>query len=62
MREKRYMMTAGELANELGISKAFAYKLIREMNNDLRKAGYVVISGRVPKTYMEKRFYGYEKG
>ena len=27
---------AEEVANELGISKPYAYKLVREMNEDLR--------------------------
>jgi len=49
---------AEEVANELGVSKPFAYKLIREMNEDLQKQGFITISGRVSRQYFEEKFYG----
>jgi len=49
---------AEELANELGVSKPFAYKLIREMNEDLQKQGFITISGRVSRQFFEEKFYG----
>ena len=36
-----YMMTADEVAAELGISKGHAYKMIRQMNEELEKAGFI---------------------
>lgn len=33
-------MRAEEVAKELGISKSFAYKLIRQLNQELREQGY----------------------
>lgn len=32
-------VTAGEIAKELGISKPFAYKLVRQMNEELERKG-----------------------
>lgn len=52
-------ITAPELAQMLGISDGQAYKLIRGMNQELKKGGYLVIAGKVPKRYFEKRWYGY---
>ena len=30
-----------EVANELGISKPYAYKLLREMNEELKQKGFI---------------------
>ena len=40
---------AEEVASELGISKPYAYKLVREMNEELKKKGFLTIPGRVPR-------------
>ena len=39
-------VTAGEIAEELGISKPFAYKLVRQMNEELEAKGFLTIAGR----------------
>ncbi len=56
---KTYMITANEIATELGISKPHAYKIIRQLNEELKESGYVVISGKIPKMFWMKKFYGY---
>lgn len=55
------MMTAEDVAKELGVSKGHAYKLIRELNGELKKAGYLVIAWKVPKAFWETKFYGYNQ-
>ena len=47
-----------EVANELGISKPYAYKLVREMNEELKRKGFITIPGRVSRRYFEEKFYG----
>ena len=37
----------------MGISIGHAYKLIRDMNAELAKEGYIVVAGKVPKRYVE---------
>lgn len=54
-------VTAGEIAEELGISKPFAYKLVRQMNEDLEAKGFLTIAGRVSRKYYEEKFYGITK-
>ena len=54
-------VTAGEIAKELGISKPFAYKLVRQMNEELEAKGFLTISGRVSRKYYEEKFYGIKK-
>lgn len=52
-------ITAKELSELLGVSIGFSYKLIKKLNLELEKEGYIVVSGRVPVRYFEKRWYGY---
>ncbi len=40
-------MRVEEVAQELGISKSHAYKVIHKLNAELREKGYLTISGRV---------------
>ena len=51
-------VTAGEVAQDLGVSKPFAYKLIRQMNEELEAEGFITIAGRVSRKYYEEKFYG----
>lgn len=55
-------LRAGEVAEELGVSKAYAYKLIRTLNSDLRKQGFITINGRVNKQYFKEKLYGNNAG
>lgn len=49
-------VTAGEVAQDLGVSKPFAYKLVRQMNEELEAKGFITIAGRVSKNTMKKNF------
>ena len=61
MRENENIyITAREMSELLGISIGHAYKIIHQMNEELTKSGYLVISGKVPIRYFEKRWYGLE--
>ena len=37
--KENYLLTAGDVAEVLGISKGHAYKLIRELNEELKASG-----------------------
>ena len=50
-------MRADEVAKELDISKSFAYKLIRQLNQELRERGFLTIAGRVNRDYFKERIY-----
>ena len=47
-----------EVAEELGVSKPYAYKLIRSMNAELKKTGCITISGRIDRKFFYENFYG----
>ena len=50
-----------EVAKELGVSTSYAYKLIRQLNNELKAKGFVGIAGRVNRQYFNERLYGAER-
>lgn len=54
-----YMVGAEEVAKELGISRGYAYKLIKKLNDELSAQGYIVISGKLPKAFLQTKFYGF---
>ena len=58
MGAEMYMMSAEDVCEKLGISKATAYKLIRRLNEELSTAGYLVISGKIPRKYFETKLFG----
>lgn len=60
--KKSIFIHAKEVAKELGISEAHAYKLVREMNADLKNSGFLVISGRVSRQYFYEKIYGLKGG
>lgn len=51
-------ITANELAEMLGVSVGHAYKIIRQLNRELEQQGFIVIAGKIPVKYFEKRWYG----
>ena len=52
-------MKVDEVAETLGISKSYAYKIVQKLNAELKDKGFLTIAGRVNKQYcMEKTCYG----
>ena len=44
-------MRVNEVAEELGVSVPYAYKLIRQMNEERAKTGCITISGRIDRKF-----------
>ena len=49
-------MRVEEVAQELGISKSHAYKVIHKLNAELREKGYLTISGGSTETFSWRSF------
>ena len=49
---------AGDIAIEMGVSEAMGYKIIRNLNNELKEQGFVTVQGRLSRQYFEERIYG----
>ena len=58
--KSKYLMDAEDVANELGISIGHAYKVIRQLNEELEKSGFIIVAGKIPRAFWEKKFYGYQ--
>ena len=51
MVQNQNFMRVEEVAQELGISKSHAYKVIHKLNEELKEKGYLTISGRVNRNF-----------
>ena len=49
--ENTSFMRVEEVAQELGVSKSYAYKIVQKLNEELKNKGFLTISGRVNKQY-----------
>jgi len=49
---------AEEVARQLGVSRAYAYKVIRRLNAELEAAGRLTIPGKVSAAYFDERYFG----
>lgn len=49
--------TAVEVADMLGVCTSTGYRIIRELNDELKRKGYITIAGRVSKAYFKERTY-----
>ena len=52
------IIRADDVAQELNVSKPYAYKLIRKLNEELKAKGFITIAGRVNRQYFYERLYG----
>ena len=60
--ENKLFMRSEEVAKELGVSRAYAYKLIKKLNEELRAKGYLVIEGRLILEYFMEKIYTNKNG
>ena len=51
----RQYATAKEVAEALGVSEGKAYGIIRELNTQLKAAGYITVQGKVNRRYFEEK-------
>lgn len=50
-------MRVEEVAEEMGVSVPYAYKLIRKLNKELKERGGITIAGRIDRKYFHEQFY-----
>lgn len=58
MENNSLFMKVDEVADTLGVSKPYAYKLMRQFNEELSAKGFLTIAGRVSRRYFEEKVYG----
>lgn len=50
-------MRVEEVAEVLEVSTSFAYKVIRQLNDELKAKGFITIAGRINREYFYERLY-----
>lgn len=55
----KQFITAKEVSEIMGVSEGKAYSIIRELNSQLKEAGYITVQGKANRKYFyEKCCYG----
>ena len=49
--------TVNDVSNILGVSTSTAYREIKKLNDELKKNGFITISGKVPIKFFRERLY-----
>ncbi|MEG0022796.1 MAG: helix-turn-helix domain-containing protein [Cetobacterium sp.] len=57
MKVENKFFNVKDISEMLGISETTAYRLIKKLNEDLKKKGMITISGRISKRYFQERTY-----
>lgn len=47
-----------DVAKYMDISVPMAYKIIRKLNDELKKQGFITVAGKVSRRYFEQKVYG----
>mgnify|MGYP000050505580 FL=1 len=55
MEEGKLFYNKNDVCEILGVADSKAYKIIKQLNDELASNGYITVRGRVPAEYFEKR-------
>lgn len=51
-------VNAEEVSKTMGVSKTYAYRVIKRLNDELSAKGYLVVQGRTSRKYFREKIYG----
>ena len=51
-------ISASEVQKTMGVSRSYAYKIVKKLNEELESKGFLTIDGRTSRCYFNERFYG----
>lgn len=57
MAEEKRFLNAEDVAAVMECSKSAAYTVIRQLNDELKEKGYVVMHGKINAKYFYERIY-----
>lgn len=52
------LLGVDEVAETIGVSRSYAYRVIRKLNNELQESGHYVVPGKVNKALLIEKFFG----
>jgi len=56
----KQFMNFVEVMEVLGVSESMAYAIIRDLNEELKKKGFLTVRGKISRKYFEEKVYGYQ--
>lgn len=54
---KRLYLTCADICGMLNISRSKGYEIIRALNDELQKKGYITVSGKTSPRYFSEKLY-----
>ena len=57
MQDTLKFLSAKKVSEILDISETSAYRIVKKMNDELKKQGKIVIPGKISKRYFEEKTY-----
>lgn len=58
----KQVLTAKDISEICGISESKSYQVIRQLNEELDKKGYLTFRGRVSSAFFYEKMYGMKGG
>ena len=58
MEYTKHFLNAHDVAEYMDISVPKAYEIIRRLNDQLDKKGFITVSGKISRIFFEERVYG----
>lgn len=55
--EEKQFLTAADVAKILRTSEATAYRIIKNLNEELKKKGKIILPGKISRRYFEEKIY-----
>lgn len=55
IKQEPKFITASEVAEMLGVSLTTGYRIVKQLNEELKQQGFVTIAGKVSKRYFEQK-------
>ena len=49
-------MSAADVAKELGVGRTKSQQIVKELNAELEKMGYLSVHGKISRKFFEKRY------
>ncbi len=59
--EKKRFLDVHDVAAYLEVSDSMAYKIMQQLNRELKAKGYITIAGKVSRKYFLERVYAGEE-
>lgn len=55
--ENKRFLDVKDIVEYMGVSTSMAYRIIHQLNDELKEQGYLTVSGKVSRIYFEEKTY-----